>query len=283
MFLFLGLDGADYRFVKHYKIDTELPIEFNYLEQDLPGYLTSRGMSGNEIGWWTNYVWPAILSGKLLHKMSTLKHYELPELGLIDSWVWQKFNQHIIVNLPISIPEYNKNQKYFKSGTISRQYKRAELKLLGLEIKRAVKLNCAMFCCTRILDCYAHQKIGVDDGCQEWVLEDNTQERQDHLGQQMLDWYYERAYEPVKELLCNIPWDHIDQYMIVSDHGIDSVGAGSYHAHSQYSVLSTNLGTWDKMSELIPKWAQSLVIDDSSRQEDEQEIVQKHLEALGYI
>lgn len=239
------------------------------------------------------------------------------------SFVWDEFENVKVINFPVSMPEYNENADLIRDDAISRNYGPKELDLLRTEINTALAQNYdAIFVVTRFIDTTKHgatqpSNYGAQDH-DEWFedvvgrdfesvheegveaedfideekdTEEEFQERGDasEVAQSVMD-HVREAYENVETMVENIMWDEVDEYVVISDHGFQMLGAGSVNAHSRHAVLASSLGEVPKMSQWIQVWRERLedkLKDDQDEEKfkgrSQEEEVKEKLEALGYM
>lgn len=239
------------------------------------------------------------------------------------SFAWDDFENVKVINYPVAMPEYNENADLIRDDAISRNYGPKELDLLRTEINTALAQNYdAIFVVTRFIDTTKHgatqpgnlghqshdewfqDVVGRDfdsvheDGvkAEDFLDEDGEaseefQERGDatDIAQTVMD-HVRKAYEDVEVMLENIMWDEVGEYVVMSDHGFQMLGAGSVNAHSRHAVLASSLGHVPKMSQWIPVWRKRLedkLKDDQDEEEfkgrSQEDEVKEKMEALGYM
>lgn len=258
----------------------------------------------------------------LKHPKSILKFIRnrLDRRPRYKSFAFDDFENVKVINFPMSLPEYNRNADLVRDDAMSRDYGPMELDLLKTEINNALKENYdAIFVVTRKVDCICHgathpgnfgedsldswfenavgksfeemHQGGMDvrDFADEMELDSDNPEDALKIKQAILD-HVEESYDEAADVINSINWDEVDEHMVISDHGFDSLGAGSVNAHGRNAVLSCSFGYWRKISGLIPNWRTALQnkLDekDSTNEEFEDksqdEKVKEKLEALGY-
>lgn len=355
-FLFLGLDGFDYRLCEEYEFNDKIedtPVQFNKMVQNLPNVISEKGEGDLNTGHWTFYVWGAIASGQVLtpemrqehphrnnveyplklkylcHAPKSLLRYvkgRLKRRPRYKSFAWDDFKNVKVINYPIHLPEYNQNSELMRDDATSRDYGPLELDLLKTEINNALRKNYdAIFVVTRMVDCICHgatspYNYGSED-FDEWFQQNTGQSFEDfhesgmdirdfaeregeldveddhrmtavEMKQQVLD-HVEESYDKAAELLNAVNWEQVDEHVVVSDHGFDSLGAGSVNAHGRNGVISCSFGYWRKMSGFIRNWREALENkmqktdydkqgEEFEGDKSEEEKIKEELEALGY-
>jgi len=311
LFLFLGLDSCDLKLAKEFEHFEDLPFDLKPLEQDIPQVISKRGQKMEYTGWWTFYIWGAILSGQIMTPEMEQKHptpndVEFPDWKKntkvwlknrlkrkprYDSFAWEDFDRVKIINYPIHLPEARKNCAFFsdKSNKTSREYN-SELEMMKMEINEAILHDYdACFVATRFLDCMSHSashpKNHGHENLDSWVKEsidmsfeefhgegaefdkltpsDNLQdlekkESSDKMANEIIN-HVSHSYEFLAEILKQIYWSKIDNYMVVSDHGFNFLGSGSVRAHSERAVFDSNFCDFRVMSNLIRHWRSDLL------------------------
>lgn len=234
-------------------------------------------------------------------------------------FAWDFFENVKVINYPIHLPEYCRNCKLFRKDATSRDYGPTELQLLKAEINTALQQNYeAVFAVTRVIDCNCHGATmpsnhgsdSVDDWFENRVGKDFEEMHDEGINPSDFDRYesgdgserpavkikqdildhVQESYDGVENFLKAIDWSEVTDHVVISDHGFDKPGAGSVNAHGPYSVFSSSLGSWDKMSGFIMNWRQVLEQKFEEREDkeefegdkSEEEKVKDRLEKLGY-
>lgn len=256
--------------------------------------------------------------------VKALKRYvsgRLKRRARYKSFVFDDFENVKVINYPLHLPEYNRNADLIRNDAISRDYGPLEMKVLATEINEAIKQNYdAVFVVTRKIDCHCHgatspANYGSED-VDEWFndsigksfdevhesgmdiesfaeedgeldISDSHEKEALELKKQILD-HVENEYQEAADLIKAVNWDGVDEHMVISDHGFQSLGAGSVKAHGRDAVLSCSFGYWRKISGLIPNWREALenAVEENDSESFEgkstEEKVKEDLEKLGY-
>lgn len=270
----------------------------------------------------TEVEYPLKTSYYLKHPKALLKFVKnrLKRRPRYKSFAFDDFENVKVINYPMSLPEYNRNADLIRDDAMSRDYGPFELKLLRTEINNALRQNYdAVFVVTRMVDCVCHgathpgnfdaetvdewfeQEAGqsfedmheggmdITEFAERLEIDSSNGESAVQMKQAILD-HVESSYDEVAELFNGINWDEVDEHMVISDHGFDSLGAGSVNAHGRNAVLSSTFGYWRKMSGLILNWRDALQnkLDDKQdggeefEEKSQEEKVKEDLEKLGY-
>lgn len=266
--------------------------------------------------------YPLKLRYYLKHPKAALKFLRnrLERRPRYKSFAFDDFKNVKVINFPMSLPEYNRNAELVRDDAMSRDYGPMELDLLKTEINNALRDNYdAIFVVTRNTDCVCHgathpgnygeesiddwfkEEVGKDfeemhesgmdvrDFMEDMELDPENPEDAVKIKQAILD-HVEDSYDDMADLVNSINWEDVDEHMVISDHGFDSLGAGSVNAHGRNAILSCSFGYWRKMSGLIPNWRKALQnkLDEKDQEDEEfqgkskEEKVKENLEKLGY-
>lgn len=242
--LVFGLDGLDYDYVRAHSLLSSLDVQ--HLDQDLEG--------ANAL--YTYRVWPSIFASDNGGASEEGWDPYIPS----EPYIWEEAPAAVMlapvpVETDTGIEKSQWNNDYqdeFPGEFWKESWAPAERLDDGLDhlesgVGRALDDNVPLVIATsRIPDMLSH-----------------------HYGDSEITHnYIERACD-LAERMCN----RADDYMVVSDHGIDMNGPGGLEDHTRRAVFASSFADFDTMSELIDNFKSNIRTQMNAEQ----------MEALGYI